>query len=77
MIMLHPDYQSGTPQEFRRTGQFIPLSERRCGCDVGPKVRDAYPREPLRAVTATRVTLLGRSAVVLLFIIAILLRALW
>ena len=77
MIMLHPDYRRGAHQEYRRTGQFATLHERRCGGELGSELRAAYPRESLRASTGDRATLLGRTALVLLFIMALVLRSLW
>lgn len=77
MIMLHPDYRSGAHQEFRQTGRFATLPERRCGGDLGSELRTAHPREPLRGSAGDRATLLGRSALILLFIMALVLRSLW
>lgn len=77
MIMLHPDHRRGTYQKFRRSGRFLTLPEPRCGSDLGSELQNAYPNVSHRAITVDRATLLGHSALVLLFILAIVLRSLW
>lgn len=77
MIMLHPDYRSETHPEFRRTSHSIRRPQRRCFRDAGSERQVACPTESLPAAAAGRTALLGRSALVLLFAMAIVLRSLW
>lgn len=74
MIMPHPDYPSRIYQGPSHASRLAILAERGAGCQVATGGTAAGPSQSLRT---GRTIVLGPFCLLLLFIIAVALRALW